>query len=309
MARILNFGSLNLDQVYRVDAFVQPGETKSSLSLATHCGGKGLNQSIAASRAGAEVWHAGKIGTDGDMLEKKLRENGVDSSLLEHSRGVSGHAIIQVDNSGQNCILLYGGTNQELTEDSIDRALDAFGSEGLVLVQNETNLVGSIIQKAHARGLLVAINAAPMDEKVFSYPLELVDWLIVNEIEGASIAKCEFEVDILPKLNKLYPNMSVLLTLGKRGAICVRGGEQARSGIYSTKVVDTTAAGDTFLGYFLTEVLDQKSLDDALALATAASSICVGVMGAADSVPLRAEVLSALERGTLGKRGEWGGWR
>ena len=309
MANILNFGSLNLDQVYRVDAFVQPGETKSSLSLATHCGGKGLNQSIAASRAGAEVWHAGKIGTDGDMLEKKLRENGVDCSLLEHSRGVSGHAIIQVDNSGQNCILLYGGTNQELTEDSIDRALDAFGNDGLVLVQNETNLVGSIIQKAHARGLLVAINAAPMDEKVFGYPLELVDWLIVNEIEGASIAKCEFEVDILPKLNKLYPNMNVLLTLGKRGAVCARGAEQARSGIYSTKVVDTTAAGDTFLGYFLTEALDQKSLSDALALATAASSICVGVMGAADSVPLRAEVLSALERGTLGKRGEWGGWR
>ncbi len=309
MARILNFGSLNLDQVYRVDAFVQPGETKSSLSLATHCGGKGLNQSIAASRAGAEVWHAGKIGTDGDMLEKKLRENGVDCSLLEHSRGVSGHAIIQVDNSGQNCILLYGGTNQELTEDSIDRALDAFGNDGLVLVQNETNLVGSIIQKAHKRGLLVAINAAPMDEKVFGYPLELVDWLIVNEIEGASIAKCEFEVDILPKLNKLYPNMNVLLTLGKRGAVCVRGAEQARSGIYSTKVVDTTAAGDTFLGYFLTEALDQKSLSDALALATAASSICVGVMGAADSVPRRAEVLSALERGTLGKRGEWGGWR
>ena len=238
-----------------------------------------------------------------------LMSKRVDCSLLEHSRGVSGHAIIQVDNSGQNCILLYGGTNQELTEDSIDRALDAFGNDGLVLVQNETNLVGSIIQKAHARGLLVAINAAPMDEKVFGYPLELVDWLIVNEIEGASIAKCEFEVDILPKLNKLYPNMNVLLTLGKRGAVCARGAEQARSGIYSTKVVDTTAAGDTFLGYFLTEALDQKSLSDALALATAASSICVGVMGAADSVPRRAEVLSALERGTLGKRGEWGGWR
>ena len=299
MARILNFGSLNLDQVYRVDAFVQPGETKSSLSLATHCGGKGLNQSIAASRAGAEVWHAGKIGTDGDMLEKKLRENGVDCSLLEHSRGVSGHAIIQVDNSGQNCILLYGGTNQELTEDSIDRALDAFGNDGLVLVQNETNLVGSIIQKAHARGLLVAINAAPMDEKVFGYPLELVDWLIVNEIEGACIAKCEFEVDILPKLNKLYPNMNVLLTLGKRGAVCARGAEQARSGIYSTKVVDTTAAGDTFLGYFLAEVLDGKSLDDALALATVASSMCVQVMGAADSVPLRKDALAAMQSGNV----------
>jgi len=309
LARILNFGSLNLDQVYRVDAFVQPGETKSSLSLETHCGGKGLNQSVALARAGAEVWHAGLIGCDGDMLYEKLRESGVNLTQLERSDNVSGHAIIQVDNHGQNCILLYGGTNQALTEDYIDRALDAFGSDGLVLVQNETNLVGSIIKKAHKRGLQVAINAAPMDEKVFTYPLELVDWLVVNEIEGAAIAKCEFEVDILPKLETLYPKMNVLLTLGKRGAVCVRGQERAKSGIYSVKVVDTTAAGDTFLGFFLTEALDQKSLTDALALATAASSMCVQVMGAADSVPLRADVLAAIERGTLGKTGEWGGWR
>ena len=309
MARILNFGSLNLDQVYRVDAFVQPGETKSSLSLETHCGGKGLNQSVAAARAGAEVWHAGMIGCDGDMLYEKLRENGVNLSLTERADGVSGHAIIQVDNKGQNCILLYGGTNQALTEDYIDRALAAFGSEGLVLVQNETNLVGAIMQKAHARGLKVAINASPMDEKILTYPLELVDWLVVNEIEGAAIANCEFEVDILPQLAKRYPNMNVLLTLGKRGAICARGQERATNGIYSVKVVDTTAAGDTFLGYFLTEALDCKSLSDALNLATAASSLCVQVMGASDSVPLRSEVLHAIEQGTLGKPGEWGGWR
>ena len=309
MARILNFGSLNLDQVYRVDAFVQPGETKSSLSLETHCGGKGLNQSVAAARAGAEVWHAGMIGCDGDMLYEKLRENGVNLSLTERNDGVSGHAIIQVDNKGQNCILLYGGTNQALTEDYIDRALEAFGNEGLVLVQNETNLVGTIMQKARDRGLKVAINASPMDEKILTYPLELVDWLVVNEIEGAAIANCEFEVDILPQLAKRYPNMNVLLTLGKRGAICARGQERATNGIYSVKVVDTTAAGDTFLGYFLTEALDGKSLSDALNLATAASSLCVQVMGASDSVPLRSEVLHAIEQGTLGKPGEWGGWR
>ena len=309
MARILNFGSLNLDQVYRVDAFVQPGETKSSLSLETHCGGKGLNQSVAAARAGAEVWHAGMIGCDGDMLYEKLRENGVNLSLTERADGVSGHAIIQVDNKGQNCILLYGGTNQALTEDYIDRALAAFGSEGLVLVQNETNLVGAIMQKAHARGLKVAINASPMDEKILTYPLELVDWLVVNEIEGAAIANCEFEVDILPQLAKRYPNMNVLLTLGKRGAICARGQERATNGIYSVKVVDTTAAGDTFLGYFLTEALDGKSLSDALNLATAASSLCVQVMGASDSVPQRLQVERAIKENSLGKLGEWGGWR
>ncbi len=309
MAKILNFGSLNLDQVYRVDAFVQPGETKSSLSLETHCGGKGLNQSVAAARAGAEVWHAGMIGCDGGMLHDKLAENGVNLTLLERSENVSGHAIIQVDNSGQNCILLYGGTNQAMTEPYIDRALEAFGGDGLVLVQNETNLVGPIIERAHQKGLMVAINAAPMNDKVFSYPLEYVDWLIVNEIEGAAIAKCDSEADILPALKRRYPRMNVLLTLGKRGAICVRGEESAKSGIYNVKVTDTTAAGDTFLGYFLTEALDGKSLDDALALATVASSMCVQVMGAADSVPMRADALNAIKTGALGERGEWGGWR
>ncbi len=309
MAKILNFGSLNLDQVYRVDAFVQPGETKSSLSLQTHCGGKGLNQSVAAARAGAQVWHAGFIGCDGGMLYDKLKENGVDLSLLARSEGVSGQAIIQVDNMGQNCILLYGGTNQALTEAYVDQALEAFGSEGLVLVQNETNLVGYIMRRAHEKGLQVAINAAPMDEKVFSYPLEYVNWLIVNEIEGASIANCERESDILPTLKQQYPNINVLLTLGKRGAICQRGIESAKSGIYSVKVVDTTAAGDTFLGYFLAEVMDSANLQTALALATVASSMCVQVMGAADSIPQRADVLAALEGGTLGLLGEWGGWR
>ena len=103
--------------------------------------------------------------------------------------------------------------------------------------------------------------------------------------------------------------MNVLLTLGKRGAICIRGEEQAKTGIYSVKVVDTTAAGDTFLGYFLTQALDHKSLTDALSLATAASSLCVQVMGASDSVPLRKDVEQAVLGGTLGKLGEWGGWR
>lgn len=309
MARILNFGSLNLDQVYRVDSFVRPGETKLSRSLETHCGGKGLNQSVAAARAGAEVWHAGQLGCDGEMLLDKLLENGVDCSLVERADGVSGHAMIQVDDNGQNCILLFGGTNQALTEAYVDRALAAFGGKGLVLAQNETNLVGTILERAHEQGLQVAINAAPMDDKVFSYPLKRVDWLIVNELEGAALARCDREADILPTLQAQYPNMNVLLTLGKRGAVCRRGGEEAACGIYDVPVADTTAAGDTFLGYFLSEVQNGASLPCALTVATAASSLCVQTMGAADSVPLRADVLRAMDSGSLGVLGAWGGWR
>ncbi|HWP21302.1 MAG TPA: ribokinase [Candidatus Cryosericum sp.] len=309
MARILNFGSLNIDHVYRVDAFVRPGETKSSLSLEDHCGGKGLNQSVAAARAGAEVFHAGLIGRDGDMLLQKLVECGVNCSLLEHSEGVSGHAIIQVDAGGQNCILLHGGTNRMLTEAYVDSALEAFGNRGLVLLQNETNLAGSIIARAKAKGHAVALNAAPMDEAVFSYPLEQLDWLIVNEVEGAAIARCTREEEILPALEQAYPRLNVLLTLGERGSVCALHDEQTRFGAYRVKAADTTAAGDTFLGYFLDEIADGANVSDALALATAAAALCVQAMGAADSIPPRERVLSALSSGELGELRPWGGWR
>lgn len=309
VAHILNFGSLNIDYVYRVDAFVRPGETKSSRSLIVNCGGKGLNQSIAAARAGASVYHAGLIGRDGDMLYQKLLESGVNLSLTERAEGVSGHAIIQVDDAGQNCILLYGGTNRALTLDYVERALDAFGTDGLVLLQNETNLVGEIISLVRARGLAVALNAAPANADARAYPLHELDYLIVNELEGAFLAGCEREEDILPALRNAYPKLSVLLTLGKRGSIYAGGGAEARCGAYRVQAVDTTAAGDTFSGYFLTALLDGSSARQALELATAAAALCVRRLGAADSVPNRAETLAAIDSGELGTLAEWGGWR
>lgn len=182
---ILNFGSLNIDHVYRVDSFVQPGETKHSKAYMVNSGGKGLNQSIAAAKAGGQVLHAGLVGRDGSFLVEKLQAAGVDTALMQASDEVSGHAIIQVADSGQNCILLYGGTNQLLTESYVESALSAFGGEGLVLLQNETNLTALIIQKAAEKGLKVAFNAAPYSDAVNSYPINLLDWLIVNEVEAA----------------------------------------------------------------------------------------------------------------------------
>ncbi|MBM6828414.1 ribokinase [Anaerotignum lactatifermentans] len=298
--KILNFGSMNLDYVYRVDTFIQPGETKSSQSLMVNCGGKGLNQSIAAAKAGNEVYHCGIVGNGGEMLEKQLKENGVNTSLLDHSSQQCGHAIIQVDDKGQNCILLYGGTNQLLTEEYIDRSLDAFGHEGLVLLQNETNLVGHIIAEANKRGLKTALNAAPMDEGVASYPLDLLDWLIVNEVEGKQIAGCTSDDDIIPVLREKYPSCSVLLTLGSRGARCFTEGREYRIGCFDVDVVDTTAAGDTFSGYFLYGVLNGKSIPQALLLATTASAIAIGKSGASDSVPYLAQVEEAIEKQIFG---------
>lgn len=297
--RILNFGSLNIDYVYRVDKFVQPGETKSSRELIINSGGKGLNQSIAAVKAGSEVMHAGLIGRDGTFLVDQLKENGVDVSLMKKVDELSGHAIIQVDDSGQNCILLYGGTNRLLTEAYIDITLDSLGQSGLVLLQNETNLVGYIIQKAKAKGLKVAFNAAPMDQGVLNYPIHLLDWLIINEVEGCQIAECNDDQEIIPNLAHRYPDLNILLTLGKRGSRCYFNGIVTSMSSFSVKAIDTTAAGDTFTGYFLSSILNQQTIQEALQFATAASALCVQRLGAASSIPIKNEVLEALSSGSL----------
>ncbi len=292
--RILNFGSLNIDYVYAVDAFLRPGETKAAANLMINCGGKGLNQSIAAAKAGNAVWHAGLLGDAAGMLRDKLVENGVDVGLLMPTAQPAGHAIIQVDESGQNCILLYGGTNRMLTKELVDNAFDVFTAEeksGLVLLQNETNLVPYIIEQAAARGLSVALNAAPMDASVKDYPLDKLTWLIVNEVEGGALAGTEDEDAILPALHEKYPHCGVLLTLGAHGARCMEAsGRVTRCGSYRVRAVDTTAAGDTFTGYFLYGMLHGLSVPETLRLATTASALCVGRPGAADSVPEKAEV-------------------
>ena len=297
--RVLNFGSLNLDYVYRVDSFVKPGETKNCRSMQINCGGKGLNQSVAAARAGLDVYHAGYLGKDGGMLQEKLVEKGVDVSFLRASEESSGNAIIQVNDAGQNCILLFGGTNRCLTEQMIDKTLDAFGSEGLVLMQNETNLVGEILQKAHDRGLLTAFNAAPMEDKVKGYPLDCLDYLFVNEIEGAALAGSENPEEILSVLTLHYPNLSVILTLGESGACFAKGELRIFVPACRVPVRDTTAAGDTFTGFFLSGILSGQDPAGALRLATAASALCIQKAGAADSVPSLAEVERALQSGAL----------
>ncbi len=296
---ILNFGSLNIDHVYRVDTFVLPGETKHTKSYTVHSGGKGLNQSIAAARAGSQVFHAGVAGGDGGFLVEMMQAAGVDTSLMQTSLEVSGHAIIQVSDSGQNCILLYGGTNQMLTEGYIDQTLEKFGTDDFVLLQNETNLVGKIIEKAASKGLKVVLNAAPYSEEVNAYPIDQLDWLIVNEVEGAGIVGGAADGSLLQRLAERFPQTGILLTLGSRGAQCVRDGHYASIGSCKVQAVDTTAAGDTFSGYFLFGVMQGFSLAETLRLATVASALCVQRPGAANSIPTRAEVEQVLKDGTL----------
>ena len=288
--RVVNFGSLNIDYTYRVDAFVRPGETKAAKSLTINCGGKGLNQSVALARAGAEVCHAGFIGPEGAFLVEKLRESGVDTSLICTVEESCGHAIIQVSDAGQNCILIHPGTNGLLTMDYVKQVLSRFRPGDLVLLQNETNLVGEMMEEVVRQGLTVAFNAAPMDSKVENYPLDKVKWLFVNETEGAVLSGETDYAAITSLLRRRYPSMNVVLTLGEEG--CLYQGEEGSFQVpaFPVKAVDTTAAGDTFTGFVLRAALEGATPEQAMTLAARASSIAVTRPGAADSIPRWEEV-------------------
>lgn len=240
MAHILSYGSLNLDLVYQVPHFVQAGETLSSTSRTVHCGGKGLNQSIAAARAGGTVSHAGKIGGDGTVLTDILRESGVDTDFVTVGDGPSGHAVIQVDPSGQNCILLFGGCNQEITHEEIDRALAHFQTGDYLILQNEINGLDYLMTQAARQGLRIVFNPSPIDESIFRLPLGEAWLLIFNEIEGAALAGCDDEEDILNTLRRRWPRCRLLLTLGSHGCVYDNGQRRLRQGIYQVGTVDTT---------------------------------------------------------------------
>ncbi|MBS1452863.1 MAG: ribokinase [Lentisphaeria bacterium] len=291
MKKIVCLGSLNLDHVYRLDHFVRPGETLGSESYSVGCGGKGLNQSIALARAGAPVMHAGRIGHDGGILRSALEAAGVDVSLLVEGDVPTGHAIIQVDAKGENAIILYGGANRRITEVEINAALDAVG-DGILLLQNEINSLGTILEKAHARGIRTAFNFAPFDpEDAKTLPLGLLSYLIVNEIEGAGVAGVAEPEAILRTLKERYPGCRVILTLGKAGAAFLGDdGVMVPVPPCPAEVVDTTSAGDTFIGYLFAGLLEGMELKAAMELAGRASAITVSRAGAADSIPFRKEL-------------------
>lgn len=287
---LLNIGSLNIDNVYNVNSFLQPGETKTAIHFSVNCGGKGLNQSIAAARAGCDVWHAGLVGYDGEFLVNKLDDNRVNTQLVHTIHEKSGHAVIQVNSSGQNCILLYPGTNRMLSKTQIDSIFNAFPQNQAVLLQNEVNELPYIIDCAKQNGHKVFLNAAPMDENILHCNFNNVDWLIINEVEGMYLAKCKESEEIISALQLLFPTTNVLLTLGENGAVCRVGDNIWSIPSRKVQVIDTTAAGDTFTGYFIKCILDGNNIPYALYISTLASSICVGRLGAADSVPICEEV-------------------
>ncbi len=289
--KILNLGSINIDHVYKVNQFNQPGETLQALSYKVYPGGKGFNQSIALAKSGVSVYHAGKIGEDGDWLIQHLQESGVDTSLIFQSSKPTGHAVIQVVPSAENSIIIYGGANSDIEKHTISKTMSFLSSGDYLLLQNEINSIDDVIKATINLGLTVIFNPAPMTKEVLSYPLEYVDWFILNLIEGREMVNQSDPHDILKSMVKQYPKAKTVLTLGKQGVLYGDCDQTLFVPAKKVRAVDTTAAGDTFIGFLFGAVIQGKDLKTALEWACCAAAICTTREGAG-SIPDFEEVIN-----------------
>jgi len=283
--KIFNFGSLNIDHTYYLSDFPKQGETMPCKSYEKSYGGKGLNQSIALKRAGAEVVHIGKVGYDGDVILNILREEDINTDFIEISKEAStGHAIIFVDEKGENTIVTYSGANLEVETSQIDKAFERSENGDFVLIQNEINNISYIAKKAKELGLKLIFNPAPFKD-LDGFLFELVDILILNEVEGKEFTGEDNPNKIVSNISEKYPDAKIVLTLGEDGSIYKSKDEKLYFSAFLVNAIDTTAAGDTFIGYFLLNVMNGKKIYDCFRRASLASAVSVARKGALKSIP------------------------
>lgn len=301
---VLSFGSLNIDKLYVVPRLARKGETIRAESYIVSPGGKGLNQSIALAKADCKVIHFGAVGAaDGEFLVNTLKEcENIDTShILRIGPVPSGHAVITLDQNADNSIVVYGGANRLLSRDYILSCLELGKPGDIVLLQNETNYTDFIISEAYDRGFDVCFNPSPITKELLSYPIRKAEYLILNETESYALAGGKFpENELLFKLQTIFPETNIVLTLGEKGAVFARkkeeGGERIYQDSFKVNAVDTVGAGDTFTGYFLSSITKNRSIRHSLKLACAAAAVCVTKTGSAYSIPDIKEVKAFLSR-------------
>lgn len=295
--KVFNYGSINIDHIYRVGNFVRPGETLASDNYRMMLGGKGANQSIALVKAGVMVQHIGRISDSDEWICKKLQEYGIGAYCLQLVDEPTGHAIIQVSDAGENSILLYGGANQSNSLNNLAEYISNGESGDWLLLQNECNLTAEALKLAKKQEMTVAFNPAPMTDDVRDMPLECVDYLIVNEIEAEGLLnQTDINADqpekLLEQLHARYPTLKIVLTLGDKGVMYKDASSEINVGAQKIKVIDSTAAGDTFIGYFIQQSMSGSTIKTALEVATKASAITVQTLGASESIPDISTVMS-----------------
>lgn len=288
--KILVFSSLNIDHNYYVKQIAKPKETIFAKEYNVVSGGKGLNASIALARSGVHVYLAGNIGNDAKILEKVLADNKVDTTYLNKVDEPNGHAVIQIDENGENSIFIYGGSNQSITTEYIDMVLSKFEKGDLLILQNEINNQIYLINKASELGLTIMLNPSPFNDDIYTYPLSKIDYFFINEVEGKGFTNETDPLRILDELKIMYPKAKVILTLGSIGAYYQDGDYRIFQEAFKVKAIDTVGAGDTFMGYFSYGLSQGFNPEKCLLLATKASSLTVQRKGAADSIPTLKEV-------------------
>ncbi|MDC0737725.1 ribokinase [Cognatishimia sp. SS12] len=287
---IYNLGSINADLFYQVPTLPGPGETLAARSMHRGLGGKGANMSVAAARAAALVSHIGAVGRDGTWAKQRLLEYGVDTrhiAVLEDAP--TGHAVINVDDAGENAIVLLPGANHEITENAIGTALSESARGDTLLIQNETNNQRYAAQMGRDLAMYVAYAAAPFDAAAVQDVLPLLDFLILNEVEAQQLT------DATGQPPQALPVADIVITLGGNGCRWINTIKRTQRDFpaHQVDVVDTTGAGDTFTGYLLAARDRGLPMEQAIALAMRAGALMVMRKGTADVIPDLKEVQNA----------------
>lgn len=288
---IFNLGSINADYFYDLPHLVGPGETLAASKMSSGLGGKGANQSVAAALAGSEVCHIGAIGSDGDLTLERLSSLGVDTRHVRRSQHPTAHAIVMVGEAGENQIVIYPGANMDQDPAGIDRALAKATSNDWLILQNETSHQVEAARMAFNKGMSVAYSAAPFDVDAVQAVMPYVTLLIMNEVEASQL-----QVVTGKSANQLSAPF-VLVTKGRDGAVWfdTNSGETVPISSFSVEAVDTTGAGDTFVGYTVAGLSEHLPLAEVLRRASAASAIAVTRKGTADAIPDLASVMQFLK--------------
>ena len=245
----------------------------------------------AFAKAGAETYLAGKIGTDGQSLRDACERYGIDTRYLMKEDSPGGHAVIQVDEKGQNSILVFGGTNKMHREEEMDQVLKDFQEGDYLILQNEINGLSYLIDAAWKKNMEIVLNPSPYKPSLMECGLQKLSWMILNEVEACQITGENQPEKVLEYFKEKYPDLKVVLTLGEEGAMCTTGETYCKVPCYKTETVDTTGAGDTFTGYYFAEIIRGRSPKEALDTASKAAAVTVSRKGAADAIPFLKEIL------------------
>ena len=305
---VLVVGSINVDYVIHTERLPKLGETLTGDSFAMNFGGKGANQAVAIAKAGCNVKMLGAVGKDltGDLAIKNLESFGVDCSSVIKADAPTGAAVITVC-GGDNHIILDVGANAHVTPALIETQQELFDWADILVMQYEipTESVLCAAKLAKEKGKTVILNPAPVkqvDTELYGY----IDWIIPNEFEAQLITGITQDSDddaesAMAQLRGMGCK-NAIITLGKRGCAYHRGEEIGYAGIFNVKRVDTTSAGDSFIGGFCASLCEGKSIDDSVYYASAVSSITIGRAGASVSIPTADEVKEFLKSNTMQER-------